>query len=134
VIAAAAEQPLTLPEEISVSAMTLAELHVGVLVTDDPDVRAARLKTLTSVEHEVEVLPIDDRVARSFGEIVATARRSGHKPAVADALIAATAQAHSLTLYTCDADFEGFEGLAVVRADKEGVMEEDPSPEDEASA
>ncbi len=116
-IAAAAEQPLTLPEEIAVSAMTLAELHVGVLVTDDPGVRAARLKTLTAVEHEVEVLPIDDRVARSFGEVVAAARRNGRKPAVADALIAATALAHGLTLYTCDADFDGFEGLKAVRAD-----------------
>lgn len=116
-IAAAAERSLVLPEEIAVSAMTLAELHVGVLVTDDPGVRAARLKTLSAVEHEIEVLPVDDRVARSFGEIVATARRDGRKPAVADALIAATAAAHNLTLYTCDGDFDGLDGVDVVRAD-----------------
>lgn len=97
--------------------MTLAELHVGVLVTDDPTIRAARLRTLIAVEHEVEALPIDDSVARTFGEIVAAARRDGRKPAVTDALIAATAAAHNLTLYTCDADFDAFAGLDVVRSD-----------------
>lgn len=117
IAAAAAELTDVLPEEIVVSAMTLAELHVGVLIADDPDVRAARLKTLTAVEHEVEALPIDDRVARSFGEIVASARRNGRKPGVADALIAATAAAHDLMLYTCDTDFEGLKGVNVVRID-----------------
>jgi tRNA(fMet)-specific endonuclease VapC len=117
VIAAASGRPLKIPDEVAVSAMTLAELHVGVLVADDPVERAARLKTLAAVEREVEVLPIDERVARSFGGIAAEARRRGRKPAVADALIAATATAHDLPLYTCDSDFEGLEGLNVVRAD-----------------
>ncbi len=97
--------------------MTLAELHVGVLITDDSAARAARLKTLSTVEHELDVLPIDDAVARSFGEIAAAARRAGRKPAVADTLIAATAAAHGLALYTCDADFDALQGVEVVRAD-----------------
>ena len=49
-----------LPEDVAVSAATLAELGLGVLLTDDPGQRATRLATLTRVEREFEALPIDD--------------------------------------------------------------------------
>jgi len=41
-------------------------------------------------------------------------RRAGQRPGVADALIAATALAHDLTLYTLDEDFRGIPGLRIV--------------------
>ena len=55
--------------------------------------------------------------ARAFGQVAAALRKSGRKPAARayDALIAATALANRLPVYTCNAaDFEGIEGLDVV--------------------
>lgn len=102
-----------LPDESAISIMTLAELRVGVLVTDDPDARAERLDVLTNVEREFAPIPVDDAVAARFAQIVASARRDGRRPRVADTLIAATAAAHDLTLYTRDRDFEGLRGVTV---------------------
>ncbi len=70
--------------------MTLAELHLGVL------------RTVAVVEREFELLPIEERLARSFAELVSAARDAGRKPGVADALIAATASAHDLPLWAHD--------------------------------
>jgi len=57
--------------------VTLAELHLGVLLTDDPAIRARHLRTLPTVEARVEPLPNDAAVERTFAEIVAEARRQG---------------------------------------------------------
>ena len=73
--------------------------------------RAARLRRLAWVERTFERLPVDDEVARRFGEIVAAARGKGVRPDVADALIAATAITHDLELVSSDRDFFAFEGL-----------------------
>lgn len=105
--------PDDLPDEAAISTMTLAELRVGVLITDDPEVRAQRLDLLTAVERAIEPLPIDEAVAGRFAQIVVAARRAGRRPHVADALIAATAAANDLVLYTRDRDFEGLPGVDV---------------------
>ena len=110
------DRPLgELPDEAAISVMTLAELHVGVLVAEDPIVRAQRLRTLTLVERTFDALPVDDQVARRFVEIVAAARRQGHRPTIVDALIAATAIRHDLPLYTQDDDFGSIPGVHAVR-------------------
>lgn len=107
-------RPLSaLPDEGRVSVLTVAELRIGVLVADDPSIRAQRMKTLTEVE-AFEPLPVDDAVARAFAEIVADSRRRGRRPKILDALIAATARARALPLYTQDADFEDMGGVKVV--------------------
>lgn len=103
-----------LPEDNAVSVMTVAELRLGVLMTDDPDVRARRLATVTDVEREFDVIPIDTRVAGEFARLVAEARREGRRPAASDALIAATAAAHHLTIYTQDVGFRQFSSIDVV--------------------
>jgi predicted nucleic acid-binding protein len=95
----------SLPDEAAISVMTLAELHVGVLLAGNQRVRAQRLRTLARVEHTFDALPVDDGVARAFAEIVADARRNRRQPMVVDALIAATAVAHNLPLYSQDRDF-----------------------------
>jgi predicted nucleic acid-binding protein len=118
IIAIAEGRSLRLPDTAAVSAMTLGELHVGVLCARTDLQRAGRLRTVAVVERELDVLPIEERTARCFGELVAGARRAGLKPAVADALIAATAIANGLALYTCDGDFADLPGLDVVRADE----------------
>ncbi|MGH2528051.1 MAG: PIN domain-containing protein [Actinomycetota bacterium] len=94
-----------LPDEAAISVMTIAELHVGVLLARGQRVRAQRLRTLARVERAFEPLPVDDLVARVFAEIVAEARRDRRQPRVVDALIAATAVAHGIPLYSQDRDF-----------------------------
>lgn len=102
-----------LPDEAAISVMTLAELRLGVLVTEDPKVRTGRLRTLTDVERAFDALPVDDVVARRFAEIVAEARRLGRRPQIADTLIAATAATHGLVLYTQDAELASIPGIRV---------------------
>ncbi|HEX3609756.1 MAG TPA: PIN domain-containing protein [Solirubrobacterales bacterium] len=103
------------PGESTISAVTLCELHHGVLVASDAE-RPKRLLGLDMARRHFDALPVDDRVAPSFGELMATARREkGARPAIADALIAATAMAYNLPLMTRDKDFEVFQGIEVVR-------------------
>ena len=103
-----------LPDDGRVSVVTVAELRIGVLVADDPVVRAQRMRTLAEVE-KLEPLPVDDATGRAFAEIVADARRTGRRPRILDALIAATAVARGLPVYTQDSDFEEMAGVQVVR-------------------
>ena len=94
-----------LPGELAISAVTLAELHFGVLVTQIPAIRAERLRRLAILERTFEPLPIDAAVARSYGLLAAAVVDSGRKPRsrVMDLLIAATARAHGARLYTRNA-------------------------------
>ena len=55
-----------LPEEIAVSVVTAAELELGVLRADDPDVRAKRVATLSQVRSTFPLLPIDQGTASCF--------------------------------------------------------------------
>lgn len=103
------------PDEAAVSVMTVAELHIGVLAATNPEVRAARLRTLAEVERTFEPLPVDAHVARRFAEIVVEATRGGRRLAVIDALIAATGAELDIPVYTQDSDFEGLAGVQVIR-------------------
>lgn len=105
----------SLPAMAAVSVSTLAELHLGVLLTEDPHVRAQRLRTLSSVEALFEPLPVDAAVARTFAEIVAEARRQGRRPKIMDTWIAATAVTHGLPVYTQDEDFLAIPRVHVIR-------------------
>ena len=108
-----------LPGELAVSAVSLAELHFGVLVARDDETRALRLRRLALVERLFEPLPVDDAVARAYGQVAAAVVRSGRQPRsrVMDLLIAATALAHSARLYTGNAgDLRGLDGLVDVVA------------------
>lgn len=101
--------------DAAVSVVTIAELHLGVLVATDADSRAKRLKTLAEVESEFEALPIDEDVARTFAGLVAATRRSGdRRPTILDTLIAATALSHQAAIVTQDQDFERFPGIDVI--------------------
>ena len=105
-----------LPDDSVVSAITLAELSVGPLVAATDSERAARQAHLQQAESDFEVLPFDAASARAFGAVAAGLRASGRKPAARayDALIAATAIAHDLPLYTANpTDFVGIDRLDV---------------------
>lgn len=105
-----------LPEQCLVSAVTMAELSVGPLATDDPAQRAARQGLLQAAESTFQPLPFDAACARAFGGVAAALRaRGGKRRARAfDALIAATAIAHGLPLHTANPrDVAGIPGLDV---------------------
>lgn len=104
----------SLPEEAAISVMTLAELHVGVLLARGQRIRAQRLRTLARVERAFDPLPVDEAVARAFAEIVADARRRARRPMIVDALIAATAVAHDMPLYSQDRDFGLMPGVELI--------------------
>jgi len=104
-----------LPREWAVSVVTIAELRLGVLMADDPLVRAQRLRTLVEVQTRIQPLAIDAAVAATFAEIVAEARRDGRRPKAMDAWIAATAVTHDLPLYTQDDGFSAMPRVKIVR-------------------
>lgn len=103
--------------ELAISAVTLAELHFGVLVAKQRAVRAERLRRLLLLQRSFDALPLDEAVAASYGQIAAAVVDAGRKPRARsmDLLIAATAHAHSAKLYTRNADdFRGIEELVDV--------------------
>jgi tRNA(fMet)-specific endonuclease VapC len=109
--------PDLLPAEPLITAVTLAELTVGPLVTSDAGEQARRQAHLQQAEADFAPLPFDADAARAFGQVSASLRRSGRKAAARayDAMIAAIALANGLPVYTCNPDdFSGIEGLEVV--------------------
>lgn len=95
-----------LPGELAISAASLAELHFGVLVTRDEQVRADRLRRLAAIESGFQALPVDAAVAREYGRLAAAVARTGRQPRarVMDLLIAATAAAFHAAVYTRNPD------------------------------
>lgn len=111
------EDPACLPVEPLITAVTLAELSVGPLVAATDEERAARQAHVQQAEADFDPLPFDAPAARAFGRVAASLRRAGRKPSARayDAMIAATALANDLPVYTCDpADFSRIDGLSVV--------------------
>jgi predicted nucleic acid-binding protein len=94
--------------------MTVAELHLGVLTASDNESRAARLETLLFAERSFDPIPVSTVVARRFAELVAALRAEERRAPVIDTLIAATAIAHELDLYTQDEGFSIFPGLTCI--------------------
>lgn len=66
--------------ELAISVAVLAELHFGVLVATDGAVRAERLRRLSDFQRKFDVLPIDDEVATSYGQLAAAVATAGRKP------------------------------------------------------
>ena len=118
VIDLASLDPASLPDEPVITAITLAELSVGPLVARTSEQRAARQAHLQQAEADFDPLPFDASAARAFGRIAASLRSAGRKPSARayDALIAATALANGLPVYTANpADFEGLDVRVVKR-------------------
>lgn len=108
------EDAAALPDNCCISAITLAELSVGPLAARTDVERAARQTHVQQAEADFDPVPFDAAAARAFGRVAASLRASGRKPAARayDALIAASAIAEQLPLYTCNPDdFSGIDGL-----------------------
>lgn len=111
------EDPALLPVEPLITAVTLAELSVGPLVASTEEERAARQAHVQQAEADFDPLPFDAPAARAFGRVAASLRRAGRKTQARayDAMIAATALANDLPVYTCNPhDFAGIDGLTVI--------------------
>jgi len=113
-------EPGRLPIEVAISAITLAELAAGPHATTDTAERAKRQDRLQRAEATFEPLPIDTSVARAYGRVYAAVAASGRKARgkrAVDLLIAATAVAAGLPLYTRNPDdFAGLSGLLTIVA------------------
>ena len=108
-----------LPDEVAISAITAAELAAGPHLTSSRAEAARRQSRLQEVEARLEPLAFDGTTARSFALIVEAMAGKGRKPRsrLADLLIAATAHANSLDLYTRNGeDFVGLHDLVNVVA------------------
>lgn len=106
-----------LPDEAAISAVTLAELHVGVLAARDVETRARRLATLEATA-DVHLLPVDERVAAAWARLRVHLAEARRRINVNDLWIAATALANNLPVVTQDDDFapvDGLAGLSVLR-------------------
>lgn len=103
-----------LPDEMAISAITAAELAAGPHLAATSIEAAKRQTRLQEVEAKLEPLRFDGTAVRSYGLIVAAVVREGRKPRrrFADLLIAATAHANGLDLYTRNGDdFAGLDDL-----------------------
>lgn len=105
-IAAETGRPLTpAPDgDARVSVVTLAELSMGVRATAAGTI-AAREQTLEEARLFI-ALPVDEHVADRFAALVVAAKRAGRRAEHLDAMIAATAIVHDLTVWTQDAGFD----------------------------
>jgi toxin FitB len=112
-----ADDVAPLPGELAISAVSLAELHFGVLLASDDNARARRLSRLSAMQRRFDPLPVDEAVAESYGLLAARVAKAGRQPRarVMDLLIAATAHAHDAALFTRNSqDLSGLEGLVEI--------------------
>jgi predicted nucleic acid-binding protein len=111
--------PEQLPAEAAISAITLAELAAGPHATDDEDERARRQDRLQWAAATWDPLPFDAAASRAYGRVFAAVRSAGrsHRTRFADLLIASTALANELPLYTRNAaDLGGLERVVRIVA------------------
>lgn len=118
--------PAELPEEMAISAVTLAELSAGPHevrrndeqhMYDEQAERARRLEILQRAESEFDPVPFETEAARIYGRVAAAVIAARRKPRgrAVDLMIAATAIAERLPLYTTNpADFTGLDSLMAV--------------------
>lgn len=118
--------PDELPDEMAISAITLAELSAGpheVRSSADQSAyeehaeRARRLDILQRAENEFDPIPFDAEAARIYGRVTAAVIAAGRKPRrrATDLMIASTAIAADLPLFTTNPDdFAGLDRLMLV--------------------
>jgi hypothetical protein len=106
-------------DRTGISAVSIAELHFGVLVARNEDERADRLRRLATIEGIFNPLPFDAAAARECGRLQAAVVQRGGKPRrrFFDLAIAATAMVHGVPLMTKNvADFKLIEDLVEIRS------------------
>jgi predicted nucleic acid-binding protein len=108
-----------LPDESAIAAITLAELAAGPHATHDDEERVRRQDRLLWAVATWDPIPFDAEAARAYARVFAATRAAGRssRTRVADLLIAATAVANSIPLYTRNpSDFAGLDRVLRVIA------------------
>jgi predicted nucleic acid-binding protein len=104
-----------LPRRTAISTLTLAELTAGPYAVSDDLERARRQNRLQRFESGVDTLAFDSNCARAYGSVYVATTAAGRKARgsrAVDLMIAATALAHDLPLFTMNADdLHGLESL-----------------------
>lgn len=111
--------PARLPVEVAIPSLVLAELAQGVAMTKDPAQVMVRSQRLADIEAKFAAIPFDREAARRYGTLVALtiAAKRDPRPRRIDLMIAATAAANRLPLYTRNAgDFQGLSNAVTVIA------------------
>lgn len=110
--------PITLPHELAISTITMAELAAGPHATKDVMERAKRQELLQRAELTFDPLPFDAAAARSYGLIYASVIAVGRKargPRAVDLMIAAIASSLNIPLYTRNPkDFVGLSNICEI--------------------
>jgi hypothetical protein len=110
--------PASLPADVAVTAITMAELAAGPSAAADPAEQARRQDRLQRAEATFDAIPFDAAAARAYGRVFAAVLAAGRKARGAravDLMIAAVACSLDLPLYTRNpADFAGLDGLVDV--------------------
>jgi predicted nucleic acid-binding protein len=103
-----------LPDESAIASVTLAELAAGPHATDKSDERARWQDRLQWATSTWDPIPFDEEGARAYGRVFAATRAAGQssRSRFADLLIAATAAANNLPLYTRNPD--DFQALGTI--------------------
>lgn len=111
-IAAEQRRPLSTPPpgDARISVATLTELSVGVRRAGTASLRELRAVTLARARRFI-ALPYDEVVAERLAELLAVARSRRRRAGAMDAIVAATALAHDLAVWTQDDDFDVFADL-----------------------
>lgn len=101
------------PSDLSVSAITIGELRLGVLMAGDLETRKTRLATL-EIAMLFDALDVDNRVTEAWARLIADLKLDGRRMEINDSWIAATAIAHDMPVVTQDGDFSDIPGLEVI--------------------
>ncbi len=91
-----------LPTVSAISVVSLGELHAGVLLAREEEIRERRQQRLDAVRAAFAPLLVDEPVAERYGQLLALARSQRRTAKATDLLIIATAAATNRTLYTLD--------------------------------
>lgn len=105
-------------DELSITAITVAEYRVGIEMADTVERSAARARWLDVVLSEIDVLEYTRKTADHHARLLAHVRRKGLPRGAHDLIIAAHALETSRTIITRDvkARFDDLPGVAAITA------------------
>jgi len=114
ILAGSTDLQLTFPTSPVVSAVTIAELRMGIELADESH-RHDRQRFVDAVLENVAVIPFGLGEAAAYARIAAVLRRAGQRIGERDLLIAATAVANGHSVIALNAsEFERVPGLTVL--------------------
>ena len=111
-----------LPTSSAISAITLLELRIGMLLADTERRRSSRAAFSDDVRSRFPTLPFAEREAAAAAEIMVSLRRQGERIGERDLLIAATAVANGHSMLTLNhSEFARVPGLILESSPELGL-------------